>query len=170
MQIDPRRVCVVSLRAMSLVVARYHEITLKRGNRARFAGALIDNIRRLAADLPLGKIADLEGRIVAVLRDDACWPELRERLARVYGVANFSFARSLPTRALGDRDAPDLRPLGEAILAALSGVPFTSFRIATKRADKRFPMSSPEVGAALAEIVPQATGARVNLEDAELTV
>jgi len=155
---------------MSLVVARYHEITLKRGNRSRFAGMLVANIRRLTADLPVGKIADLEGRIVVVLRDDVCWPELRERLARVYGIANFSLARSLSIDALGGGEAPDLRPLGEAVLAALDGIRFESFRIAAKRADKRFPLSSPKVGALVGAIVQQGTGARVDLDDAELTV
>src|SRR5439155_3283940 len=38
---------------MALVIARYHEITLKRGNRARFAAQLMANIRRATADLPL---------------------------------------------------------------------------------------------------------------------
>jgi tRNA uracil 4-sulfurtransferase len=155
---------------MSLVVLRYHEIALKRGNRSRFAGLLVANVRRLAADLPLGRIADLEGRIVAVLRDDAAWPEVRERLSRVYGVANFSLARSLPITALGAAPATDLAPLGEAVVEALRGRRFDSFRVATKRADKRFPLRSPEVSAAVGAIVKRETGARVDLDSAELTV
>jgi thiamine biosynthesis protein ThiI len=153
---------------MSLAVVRYHEITLKRGNRARFASALAENIRRLARDLPLGKIADLQGRIVVVVKDDACWPELRARLARIYGIANFSLARSFATAELGE--PPNLEPLADAILAALDGLRFASFRVATKRADKRFPMSSPKIGAALGASIQAATGARVDLDQAELTV
>jgi thiamine biosynthesis protein ThiI len=142
---------------MSLVVVRYHEITLKRGNRSRFAAALVQNIRRAASDLPVGRIADLEGRIVAVLRDDASWPVLRERLSRIFGIANFSLAKSLPTTSLGEAALPDLRPLGSAILDTLGGRTFESFRIVTKRADKRFPLGSPQVSAAVGAMIREAS-------------
>src|SRR5256885_15836797 len=124
---------------MSLVVARYHEITLKRGNRSRFAARLVENMRRATADLPIGRIGDLDGRIVAVLRDDAAWPVARERLARVFGIANYSFAKSVPRTGL----EADLAPLAAAILEELRGRTFESFRGLTQRADKPFPMPSP---------------------------
>src|SRR5882724_5635171 len=50
---------------------------------SRFAARLVENMRRATAGLPIGRISDLDGRIVAVLRDDAAWPAARERLARV---------------------------------------------------------------------------------------
>lgn len=154
---------------MSLVVLRYHEIALKGGNRARFAGALIDNVRRLLRGLPIGKIADVHGRIAVALRDESCWPEARERLGRVFGIANYSLARSLPIRALQD-PIVDLRPLSAAVVAALEGLRFESFRIDTRRAEKRFPRSSPEVNAEVGAAVKQATGARVDLGEADVTV
>ncbi|MBI2962719.1 MAG: tRNA 4-thiouridine(8) synthase ThiI [Deltaproteobacteria bacterium] len=155
---------------MSLVVMRYHEITLKGGNRARFAAALADNVRRATADLPVERVADAHGRLVAELRDDARWPELRERLARVFGIANFSLARRLPVSIAAGGAAPDLRPLAEAVLELVAGRSFASFRVHTKRADKRFPRSSPEVSAELGAMLQQATGARVDLDHGELTV
>lgn len=155
---------------MSLVVMRYHEIALKGGNRARFAAALADNVRRLTADLPMMRIADAHGRLVAVLRDDGCWAELRKRLSRVFGIANFSLARSLPVSFVAGGASPDLRPLAEAVLELLDGRSFASFRVLTKRADKRFPRPSPEVSAELGAMLKEASGARVDLETAELTV
>ena len=62
---------------MSLVVARYHEITLKRGNRARFAAQLVANMRRATADLAIGRIGDLHGRLVASLPDESLWTKER---------------------------------------------------------------------------------------------
>jgi tRNA uracil 4-sulfurtransferase len=160
------------LDSMALVVARYHEITLKRGNRSRFVARLVDNVRRATADLAVGRIADLDGRIVAVLRDDAAWPAVRERLARVFGIANYSLAKGMPRAAIesSNAEAPDLAPLGRAILDDLRARAFASFRILTKRADKRFPMPSPRVNAELGAIVKEATGARVDLERPDLTV
>jgi thiamine biosynthesis protein ThiI len=153
---------------MSLVVVRYHEITLKRGNRARFVAQLIENVRRVSADLPLGRIADLHGRVGAVLRDDSAWPVVRERLARVFGIANFSLARSFSLPA--QFGPSDLEKLNQAILEAVRAERFESFRVATRRADKRFPISSPEVNAAIGAFLKERTGARVDLDGADLTV
>jgi tRNA uracil 4-sulfurtransferase len=155
---------------MSLVVIRYHEITLKRGNRARFVAALIDNVRRLTADLAIGRIADVHGRVVAVLREDESWPLVRERLSGIYGIANFSLAKSIPLSALGDGAAPDLRSLAAAVVEALRDVRFASFRVVTKRADKRFPLPSPEFSAQLGALLKATTGARVDLDAADVTV
>jgi len=155
---------------MSLVVARYHEITLKRGNRARFAAQLIDNMRRLTADLALGRIGDLHGRVVATLPDESLWPVVRERFSRVFGIANFSHAKTMALAALGPDGEIDWAPLADAIAADLRGRSFESFRVITKRADKRFPVPSPAVSAAVGGLLQDATGARVDLDDAELTV
>ncbi|MGH7900035.1 MAG: tRNA uracil 4-sulfurtransferase ThiI [Candidatus Binatia bacterium] len=153
---------------MSLVVVRYHEITLKRGNRARFVAQLIENLRRVSADLPVGRIADLHGRVAAVLRDDSAWPVLRERFARVFGIANFSLARrfSIPPSPA----AFDFEPLNQAILEAMRPERFESFRVSTRRADKRFPISSPDVNSAIGAFLKERTGARVDLDGADLTV
>ncbi len=155
---------------MSLAVVRYHEITLKRGNRQRFTAKLIENLRRASADLPVGKIGDLHGRVVAVLGDGSAWPALRERFARVYGVANFSLAESLPTPPWSEEARPDLGALEEQVLASVRELRFDSFRVVTRRSDKRFPMLSPEVNAEVGAFLKERTGARVDLEEAELTV
>ena len=127
---------------MPLIVCRYHEITLKRGNRARFAGQLIDNLRRATADLPIGRIADLHGRIVLVLREESAWPAVRERLERVFGIANFSLAKSV---TFAGAASSDLGSLEQAVQGELAARHFESFRVVTRRADKRFPLTSPEV-------------------------
>jgi len=152
---------------MSLIVCRYHEITLKRGNRARFAGQLIDNLRRATTDLPIGRIADLHGRIVLVLREESAWPAARERLARVFGVANFSLAKSV---TLAGAASSDLGSLEQAVQGELAARHFESFRVVTRRADKRFPLTSPEVNQRIGATVKEATGARVDLDAAELTL
>jgi thiamine biosynthesis protein ThiI len=152
---------------MPLIVCRYHEITLKRGNRARFAGQLIDNLRRATADLPIGRIADLHGRIVLVLREESAWPAVRERLERVFGIANFSLAKSV---TFAGAASSDLGSLEQAVQGELAARHFESFRVVTRRADKRFPLTSPEVNQRIGATVKEATGARVDLDAAELTL
>ena len=149
---------------MALLIARYHEITLKRGNRARFAAQLIDNIRHATIDLPVGKIADRHGRVAVVLNDDSAWPALRERLRRVFGIANFSLARSVPWPPIENGQTPDLAPLARAIVEEIRPRHFDSFRVVTRRADKRFPLPSPAVNAAVGTVVKEATRRRVDLD------
>ncbi len=163
------RVRGISL-TMALLIARYHEITLKRGNRARFAAQLIDNIRHATIDLPVGKIADRHGRVAVVLNDDSAWPALRERLRRVFGVANFSLARSVPWPPIENGQTADLAPLARAIVEEIRPRHFDSFRVVTRRADKRFPLPSPAVNAAVGTVIKEATRRRVDLDRAELTV
>jgi thiamine biosynthesis protein ThiI len=65
---------------------------------------------------------------------------------------------------------PDLTALEERILESLGGRCFASFRVLTRRSDKRFPMTSPEVSAEVGGFLKEKSGARVDLEAAELTV
>lgn len=165
----PRPRAVIFLLGMSIVVIRYHEILLKRGNRQRFTAKLMENVRRACRDLPLGRVADHHGRVVAELHDDAAWPAIRERISHVFGIANFSLARRLPlpNRAPGSR--PDLGELKGAVREAVRDLRFDSFRVVTRRADKRFPIPSPEVSAEVGAYLKEHTGARVDLDEAELT-
>ncbi|MGH7803714.1 MAG: tRNA uracil 4-sulfurtransferase ThiI [Candidatus Binatia bacterium] len=151
---------------MSFVVVRYHEITLKGRNRAMFASALARNIRRACTGLPLGPMRDHHGRLAAELGDEAAWPEVRARLARVFGIANFSLARRMEITTTEET----LAALERALLDELAGRRFESFRIATRRADKRFPVTSPEVSARLGAAVHERSGARVDLDHAETTI
>src|SRR5262249_1451005 len=76
------------------------------------------------------------------LRDPAAWPIARQRLGRVFGLANFTLAHEVRLAA----DAREsLTRVGDIVLAHLAGRPVPSFRVATKRSDKRFPPTPPAV-------------------------
>lgn len=160
---------MVSGRVMARVVVRYHEITLKKRNRVQFAARLARNIRRACGDLGLAPMRDAHGRLVAELDDVSRWPEIRERLSRVFGIANFSLARRAEI-APDDSVEVVLERLKEAVLAELEGRSFASFRVATRRADKRFAMPSPQVSAWLGAAIQEKSGARVDLDHGELTL
>src|SRR2546427_9386870 len=152
------------------IVLRYHEIALKGRNRPFFVRRLVENVERATAGLPVGRVRRASARLLLPLADAAAWPAVRERLARMFGVVNFALANqhALATRA-GD-PAAELGHLGEAIVARLQGVALPSFRVRTKRSDKRFALTSPEVNAALGRMIQAATGAAVDLDAAALTV
>jgi len=153
--------------AAHVIVLRYHEIALKGRNRPFFVRRLVDNVLRATAGLPVGSVGRASARLLLPLHDVAAWPEARARLARIFGLANFALAHEMALE--GDAEAA-LERLGEAIVGHLGAAPMPSFRVHTKRADKRFPLPSPEVSRRLGHAIRLATGSRVDLDDAAVTV
>ena len=143
-------------------IVHYHEISLKRGNRPLFLRHLQENIVRAVGDLgPVG-LVQLPGRLMLDLSHHPDPERLRERLARVCGIANFSFA--LRTGATLDA----LRP---AVERAIEGRAFRTFRISARRAFKTFPLTSVELNRHLgAHVLSLRPDARVSLEHAECDV
>ncbi len=143
------------------LVLRYHEIALKGRNRPFFVEKLVANLRRATADLGQVHVAQVGGRITLLAPAAVGERALRERVARVFGVKNFSRIHVAPAQA-------DLAPLTSAVLAALQGRRFASFCVRAKRSDKHFPHNSVEVERALGGSIAAATGVRVDLEEPEL--
>jgi tRNA uracil 4-sulfurtransferase len=146
---------------MIKVLTRYHEIALKGGNRGFFVDRLKINLRRACADLGVGKVRSLPGRLQVELPDGVSWDTARERIGSVFGVANFSRVVDAPR---------DLDALAAAVVAAVRDQRFQSFRVRTKRSDKSFPHVSGAVDRTLGAAIHTATGVRVDLSQAELTV
>src|SRR5499426_3130034 len=146
---------------MNSVLIRYHEIALKKGNRAYFTELLKRNLLAAVKDLGAREIRSLPARILLTLKNDVPPAVLIERMNTVFGVANFSIV---------ERTEKDLDVLRQRILDSLNGTHFESFRIETQRGDKTFPLNSPEINRRLGAAVKEKSGARVDLTNPELTV
>ncbi len=146
---------------MDSALIRYHEIALKKGNRQYFTELLKRNLLQAVKDLGAKEIRSLPARLLLTFKNHVPEPALVERLSGVFGVANFS---------LVERVERDMEILCARIVAALDGRRFESFRIETQRGDKTFPLTSPEINRRLGAAVREKTGARVDLENAALTV
>lgn len=146
---------------MPSVIAHYQEIALKGKNRNWFIRRLVRNLRESLAGLSVRDVRTPMGRIDIVFDREEDWPELRQRLTRVFGLANFSLARRLPL---------DLEAIGDAILRDLPDQAVPSFRIAVRRADKRFPLPSPEIERQIGRRVHEARGWKVDLDRPSLVI
>ena len=146
---------------MDSVLVRYHEIALKKGNRAYFTELLKKNLLAAVKDLGAKEIRSLPARLLLTFKNDVPAATLIERMSTVFGVANFSIV---------ERTARDIDALRGRILESLNGGRFQSFRIETQRGDKTFPLTSPEINRQLGAAVKEKSGARVDLENAEFTV
>ena len=146
---------------MNSVLIRYHEIALKKGNRAYFTELLKRNLLAAVKDLGAKDIRSLPARLLLTFKNDVPVATLIERMGTVFGVANFSIV---------ERTERDIDTLQSRILDSLNGARFESFRIETQRGDKTFPMTSPEINRRLGAAVKAKSGARVDLENAAFTV
>jgi len=146
---------------MNSVLIRYHEIALKKGNRAYFTELLKRNLLAAVKDLGAKEIRSLQARILLTFKNDVPPATLIERMGTVFGVANFSIV---------ERTARDIDALRARILESLNGTHFQSFRIETQRGDKTFPLNSLEINRQLGAAVKEKSGARVDLMNPQFTV
>jgi len=146
---------------MNSIVVHYQEIALKGKNRPWFMGRLVRNLRGAVSDLDVKAVRSLMGRIEIVVGPEATREEVGERIRRTFGVANFSYA---------GRTTLDLDVLTAAILRDLEPRSCASFRVSARRADKRFPLTSPQVEREIGGRIKAARGWKVDLEHADLVV
>jgi len=146
---------------MKSVIVHYQEIALKGKNRPWFVARLVRNLREATADLGVRRVRALVGRIEILLGDAADWPAVRDRLSKVFGAANFARAGRAPL---------DVDAIAAAILRDLDPADPRSFRVSARRADKRFPLTSPQIEREVGGRIKAARGWHVDLDDPELTI
>lgn len=151
---------------MRCVIIHYHELALKGRNREFFEQRLVRNIRASVKDLGIRRIESLRSRIRVILPPHADDHRVIDRLARVFGIANFSLAQAVPLNLA----RPNLAELMEGIGAVVRNRSFESFRVAAKRADKRLTLTSMDVEKAVGKYLCDLTGKKVKLADPDLTV
>src|SRR5438094_9953945 len=146
------------------VIVHYHEISLKRGNRPLFLRQLARNLERAVSDLGPVRLRQLTGRILLDLDGNEHPEAVRDRAARVCGVASV---------ALAWRVASTIEAMKPAVAQIVDGRRFPSFRISARRAFKTYPMTSVELNRELGAFVLERIGhdaTRVDLHHADLDV
>ena len=142
-----------------LIVIHYSELGLKKGNRDYFEKRLCRNIDATLEGCGVGTVRRISGRFLLGLDADIDASEVKRRLGKVVGIAYFAEAWAVDW---------EIDLLCRSVWQLLESVSFASFRIDTRRSDKRFPMNSMEVNQAVGAYVKDRSGARVDLENAEL--
>ena len=135
------------------ILVHYHEVGLKGRNRSLFERALVQNIRRSAADLADLRPRRLPGRIVVPVPDGLEPGPLIQRFQRVYGIANLAHARG------GKLDFDELCALAGDMMAG----EYETFAVRARRAHSDFPMTAREINEKLGAWLLERHGKRVNL-------
>lgn len=140
------------------VLIRYHEIALKGGNRGLFTNQLRENVRIATQGLGVHDLRKGLGLVRLDLVPGADWPAIRAALDRVFGIGNYMLTYQMPV---------DLDVVEERLTTLLQEDRFESFKIATERRDKTFPITSMDVDRRIGAFVQDRTGARVDIHHPE---
>lgn len=151
---------------MKCAIVHYHELALKGRNRDYFEQRLVRNIQLALKDIGAKRVESLRSRIRVVLPPSASDEIVKDRLARVFGIANFSLAHALPL----DLTKPDWDALKQAIGQEVQSQTFSTFRVSVKRADKRLALTSMDVERDVGAYLCDLTGKKVSLTNPDLTV
>jgi thiamine biosynthesis protein ThiI len=146
---------------MTSVLVHYQEIALKGNNRPWFVARLARNLRAATKGAGVREVRVLMGRIELLLDDGADWQVVRQRVADVFGVANFARAGRAPL---------DVDAIAREILTDLGAEQTGTFRVSARRADKRFPLTSPQIEREVGGRIKDARGWRVDLSNPGLTI
>jgi len=116
-----------------VVLVRYGEIGLKGANRPAFVAQLVRNLR---AALPGLRV---ENRFDHLVVRDGDTRSVVDRLGRTFGVASSSPALEVAA------DLEAIEAAARTLVAEREPQPGTTFKVETRRRDKTFPLTSPEV-------------------------
>lgn len=151
----------------TVILVRYEEIFLKGLNKPTFEAKLMKNMKHVLNGLGPVTVTKSQSRIyVEPETDDYPVDEAIGRLTKVFGIASVSPVHKIET----DMEAITQKAV-EMVKDITARFRYKTFKVETKRADKKFPLNSMEVskelGAALLRGVP---GLKVDVNEPDFIV
>ncbi len=145
----------------SIIVIHYGEIALKGKNRALFEKRLQQNIRQALRDIEYkAKLKRVSGRFILSLNDAEEEVISRDRILRrlreIPGITYFG---------VGFEVGNSIDEIIDGVITLSKDLPSGSFKVDTRRSDKTFPMSSPEVNRQVGQAIVDRFGLQVDLND-----
>ncbi|MBQ8588585.1 MAG: tRNA 4-thiouridine(8) synthase ThiI [Clostridia bacterium] len=148
-----------------MVLVRYGEIILKGYNRPVFEDALIRNIRRAIRDEGEVNITKAQATIyIESMESDAQADSIVEKLKKVFGIVSIVVAYR--TEKSIDAAFEEIKASFDTELSAAK-----TFKVEAKRADKKFPLKSPEICAEVGgRILSQYHNLKVDVREPDVVV
>ncbi len=166
--------------ATPIIAATYAEIALKGRNRNTFMRKLINNIRIGLKGEPLEEIRHVESRVLVYLNDPAAAPRVAEKMRKIFGLVWVSPVVPVPRAEVDDELMADLEAEREPRLSRICQVAIeltqqnrgdaATFKVATRRSDKTFPLKSPEISMAVGAAVHTECSLPGHMADPDLVV
>lgn len=146
---------------MEVIIVHYGEIGIKGKNRPWFERMLVENIKeKLGKEIAVKRIF---GRIIIFPEELTLQKkeEYASQLKQIFGISSFSFALSIKQ---------DMDAIKEAVSALVKDEDKKTIRILTKRANKNFPLKSPDINKEVGNDIIKKYKKTIDYVDAELSV
>lgn len=140
-------------------IIHYAEVGLKGKNRIYFERKLARNIKLSLQGTGYAEVKRLHDRIAVYLKKDTDIEKIVKRLHHVIGIAHFELV--VQTRK-------DIEDIKETALQLTKDKEFETLKVETKRSDKSFPLTSPEISGEVGGYVIQKTGAKADMHNPDL--
>lgn len=124
------------------------ELILKGLNRKYFEDKLIKEMKRAIKDIGYENIYKEQGKIY-IEGEESNFPQMINRLKKVFGLVSISPCIKIATKDVDEIEEAVIQVMKEK----LSKENVKTFKILTKRADKKFPLKSPEFSSKMGGVV-----------------
>ncbi len=146
------------------ILCHYGEVGIKGKNRPWFEKKLVDDLRfKFKTFLPETKVKvkRMWGRIVIELSGDNRLDKALEIVKNTPGIVWL---------AVAEKTEAELDKIKQLALAFVRGYKFETFKVETNRADKNFPLTSPEISRQVGGFVKKHTSKIPKMVGADLTI
>jgi thiamine biosynthesis protein ThiI len=145
---------------MQCVLIHYGEIGIKKKNRSFFENVLLENIRN-SLEGEFSKVYKTRGRVIAIFEKNSSKNKIKGQLLKVPGIAYFSFSQIIEK---------DIEKIKQKALDYLKEKDFETFKVQTKRSDKKFPLKTPQINAKVGEIICDDLKKKAEMQNPEITL
>ena len=148
-----------------VILCKYGELVLKGANRQTFESALVKELRRRASPIGNFKIYFKQSTIYIEPQNDECdMDSMYDAAKKVFGIVGVNRA------AVCEKNMESIvEKAREYLPEKLYGK--RTFKVDAKRADKKFPLTSPEISAEIGGVIlSEVRGIKVDVKNPEVTV
>jgi thiamine biosynthesis protein ThiI len=149
-------------RMSELIIIKYGELGLKGGNRPAFEAALHRNLEWALRKVTGARVKRERGRFIIHVPDAA---KALPLVTRVFGVVGASIVNSAPLEL--ERICAIADDVLQKGLAEIQG---KTFKVETRRANKQFPLTTPELNSHIGAYLLDHTTATVDVHQPDVTV
>ncbi len=150
------------------VVLRVGEIFLKGDNRHLFVKRLVDNLTRRLKQFPW-RVEQYQGRVLATPRQGMDPTETLDEVLEICA-STFGIVSASPAVLVTDPSLEALSAVAATLAKATVPPGAKTFRVLARRADKRLPFSSQDMGRVIGSAVWRAIGLKVDLGSPDFVV
>ena len=144
-----------------IILIKYGELTTKKANRGLFLNILTQNVKKALKDFDI-KLIHNRVRMFIEVKDDNEMDAIIEKLTKVFGI------HSIVICYKSNNNIDDIK---KNVLSVAHGVEFRTFKVVTKRCDKKFPIKSMEFNNVIGGVLlKNIDGIKVDVHNPEYTV